>query len=365
MKTATITAAYKGVIKKILFKIDPEKTHNSAIKTGKKLGSNKITKALTSSLFNYQNPILEQSILNIKFKNPVGLSAGFDKNAEIIPILESVGFGFAEVGSITAKPCKGNKGIRIKRMPKVQGLWINLGLNNEGADVISKKLKNLSSKIPVGISIAKTNCKETVDEKIAIEDYSYSIKKFQNIGEYITINISCPNAYGGQPFSDPISLSKLLKEVSKLKIKKPIFIKMSPDLDKKTIDKIIQISKRYKISGFICSNLNKKHKEKSGGISGKFVEDKANSLLSYIYKKTNLKSKPGKHKFVLIGVGGIFSAEDAYKKIKLGANLVQIITGMIYEGPQLIGQINRGLVKLLKRDGFSNISQAVGSAYKN
>jgi len=148
-----------------------------------------------------------------------------------------------------------------------------------------------------------------------------------------------------------------LREVRKFKVKKPIFVKMSPDLDKKNIDEIIRISGKYKIAGFILSNLTKKHKIGKGGLSGKVVEKKADELLSYFYKKT-------KGKYFLIGVGGIFSAEDAYKKIKLGANLVELITGMIYNGPGLISEINQGIVELLKRDGYKNVGEAVGKGVR-
>ena len=350
---------YTNIVKKICFEFDAEKTHNFFIKFGKILGSSALIKKITSAAFNYQNELLEQDILGIKFTNPVGLSAGFDKNAELLGILGDVGFGFAEVGSVTARSCKGNSGVRLKRIPEKRSIFVNFGLNNKGANKIHSKLKSKKYEIPFGVSIAKTNCKETADPEIAVKDYVYSIKKFKDVGQYITINISCPNAYGGQPFSNPELYNKLLKEVSKLKISKPLFVKLSPDLDKNTIDKIIKISNRHKIiSGFICSNLTKKGLAKSGGFSGKIVADKANELLAYAYKKT-------KGKYILMGVGGIFSAEDAYKKIKLGANLVQLITGMIYEGPNLISEINRGLVNLLKKDGYSNIGEAVGADFKN
>ncbi|MEK6854969.1 MAG: quinone-dependent dihydroorotate dehydrogenase [Nanoarchaeota archaeon] len=338
--------------KKILFSFEPETMHNTFTKIGKVLGSSKITKKSLSLIFNYQDHSLEQKIKGIYFKNPVGLSAGFDKNAELIETMDSIGFGFVEVGSITAKPCKGNTGKRLARLPEKESIWVNLGLNNEGALKIHEKLKNKKYSIPVGISIAKTNCKETADPEEGLKDYISSLKILKKIGDYITINISCPNAYGGQPFSNPSLYEKLLKETKKLKIKKPILVKLSPDISKENIDKILKISKKYKISGFICTNLTKKGK--SGGFSGKLVEKKANSLLSYVYKKTKNEN------YILVGSGGVSSAEDAYKKIKLGANLVQLITGMIYHGPSLIGEINQGLVQLLKKDNYSNISQAVG-----
>jgi len=360
---------YKYLIKPLAFRQDPEETHNSAIRLGKIISSNLFLQSALSSAYNYQNPLLEQSLLGIQFKNPVGLAAGFDKNAEIIPAMQSIGFGFTEVGATTAKSCEGNIGIRLKRFPENKSLWINLGLNNQGTDSIYQRLNLFSPKVPVGINIAKTNCKETANPEVAISDYVYSIKKFSSLKSisYLTINISCPNAYGGQPFSDPKLLSSLLNEVSKLKISKPVFLKLSPDLNKKTIDKIILLSKKHKISGFICSNLTKSKNLKSGGFSGLPVQEKSNSLISYVYKKTHLNPKSKKQNYnpIIIGVGGIFSAEDAYKKIKLGSNLVQLITGMIYEGPSLINEINRNLSILLKRDGFKNITEAVGSAHKN
>lgn len=350
---------YKKALKPILFQFDAELMHKTFIKIGILSGSNSVTRKLTSLFFNYSNNMLQQDILGIKFKNPVGLSAGFDKNAELTNIIPEIGFGFTEIGSITALKCAGNQGIRLKRLPEKKSLWVHLGLNNNGADEIAGRLKNKKFKIPIGISIAKTNCKETAVPSIAVKDYCYSLKKFneENIGDFYVINISCPNAYGGQPFTAPSLFEKLMKDVSKSKHKKPIFVKMSPELSRKAIDKIIKRAEKYRISGFICTNLTKKHEFGKGGLSGKAVEEKANHMISYIYRKT-------KGKFIIIGVGGIFSAEDAYKKIKLGASLVELITGMIYQGPNLISEINLGLAELLKKDGFKNIKQAIGKDVK-
>ncbi len=353
LRNKTNDIIYQKLVKPVCFMHDAERVHNFFIKTGKILGNNFATKKVISLVFNYQNPKLEQEILGIKFRNPVGLSAGFDKNAELISIMEDVGFGFVEVGSITALPCKGNEGKRIDRISDKRSLWVNFGLNNKGVVEITERLQNQRCKIPFGISIAKTNCKETVDPEVGVKDYITSLIKSKDVGNYYTLNISCPNAYGGQPFANPKLYEMLLNEVDKLNVNKPIFVKLSPDLNKQTINKILEISKEHKVDGFICTNLTKKHKMGNGGLSGKIVAKKANELIRYVYKKT-------KGKYVIIGVGGIFSAEDAYKKIKLGASLVQLITGMIYNGPALISEINYGLVKLLERDGFKNIGEAVG-----
>ena len=345
------------ILKKILFCFSPEKVHHFFLKMGKIFCKFDFMKKILSFMFSYEHHSLEQTLFGIKFINPVGLSAGFDKNAELIGIMNCVGFGFSEVGSVTALPCAGNSGIRLKRITDKKSIWVNMGLNNEGALKIRDKLKGKKFSIPFGINVAKTNCVETVNPEIGLKDYIYSLKSLRNLGNYFTINISCPNAFGGQPFSNPELYEKLLYEIDKLKIKKPIFVKLSPDLSKRQIDLLFDISLKHNISGFVCSNLTKCNEH--GGYSGKIVEDKSNILLSYLYGKT----KKSGRKYVLIGSGGIFSAEDAYKKIKLGANLVELITGMIYKGPGLIGEINYSIVKLLEKDGFRNVSEAVGSGY--
>lgn len=237
------------------------------------------------------------------------------------------------------------------------------GLKNDGCEVISQKLKHKELKIPVGINVAKTNSPDTVETDKGIKDYVKAFRKFIDIGAYYTINISCPNAYGGQPFTDAERLDKLLRQIDKISAQKPIFLKLSPDFSKKEVDEIIDVCKSHRVHGFVCTNLTKNRITKKiqdvvsspeGGISGKVVEELSNKLISYIFQKT-------KGKYVIIGLGGIFNAVDAYKKIKLGASLVQLITGMIYEGPQVISEINIGLVKLLEKDGYNNISQAIGA----
>lgn len=357
IRTKAFGAGYKYILKPILFQFDPELMHNVFISIGKVLENYRITKKMTNLMFNYQNKILQQEIFGIKFRNPIGLSAGFDKNAGIISIMEDVGFGFSEVGSITKKASKGNPGNRMKRLIEKQSLWIHFGLNNKGADKAFEDLSRKRFKIPYGFSIAKTNCKETVDSKVGLEDYIYSIKKLNSLCQFLTINISCPNAFGGQSFAEPKLFEKLMRKIHELKLNKPIFIKMSPDLTEDNVNKIIKIGKKYNVSGFVCTNLTKKNIGfEKGGLSGKAVQPLSDKMIEYVYKNTrNWTRKP-----IIVGVGGIFTAEDAYRKIKLGASLLEMITGMIYEGPQVVGEINMGLVRLLKKDGFRNIGEAVG-----
>lgn len=353
---------YLKIIKKIFFRIDPEKVHNFMLFWFKVLGSNFLTRGIFYFFWGYSNKALEQDVLGIHFKNPVGLAAGFDKDAVTIKFMQPLGFGYTEIGSVTGEKCKGNPKPRVWRLPKYKSIIINFGLKNDGAEIVSKRMGRKKYAIPVGISIAKTNCKETADVKAGIEDYLKAYKTFSGIGSYYCINISCPNAFGGEPFNDPEKLDMLMTEIAKVPSKKPIFLKMAADLSHDQIDAILEIAGKYDIAGFVCSNLTKDKKKMNipekeinhpGSLSGKPVTDLSDAMIDYIYRKTN-------GRYVIIGVGGIFSAKDAYRKIKLGASLLQLITGMVFEGPQLISEINQGLVELLAKDGYENISEAVG-----
>lgn len=353
---------YKWVLKPILFKMDPEDVHDRFIALGARFGSSSFFRWLIQISFDYKHPMLEQNIRGIAFRNPVGLAAGFDKNAELTEILSSIGFGFAELGSMTAKPYEGNPRPRLWRLPEFRSLQVYYGLKNIGVPAIVRRLQERTCSIPMGISIAKTNCKEVVTMQAGIEDYLAGIQGVQDVGDYLTINISCPNTFGGEPFTNPDRLARLLSALKEELLQRVVFIKLAPDLDERTIDRLLKVCKPYAIDGFICSNLTKKQlpravrdarPSQNGGLSGKVVEKKAVNQIRYIYRKT-------RGKYILVGVGGVFTAWDAYRMIRSGASLVQLITGMVYGGPQTIAEINQGLVKLLKRDGFACVGQAVG-----
>lgn len=342
---------YKHLIRPVLFQIDPERVHNAALKFGSFLGKFFAFRKILAFFYDFNDDGLKINVKGINFRNPVGLAAGFDKNGVLPNVISSVGFGFEEIGSVTTLPCEGNLKPRLFRLPKDKALIVNYGLCNDGAEIVCKRLKKCD--VPIGINIAKTNDK-TIKGNFSVEDYYKSYQIVKDFADYVTINISCPNSGDGRSFEDTKLLEKLL---SKLNIREIVFLKISPDIDKKNLDKIISLSKKYKITGFVVSNLTH-DKTITGGVSGLRLKEKSDSLIKYIYKKT-------KGKFVIIGVGGIFSAEDAYQKIRNGASLVQLITGMIYEGPSLIKDINKGLVSLLERDGFKNIQEAVGVDTKN
>jgi dihydroorotate dehydrogenase len=357
---------YQRILKPCLFLINPETTHDIMTFVGKIMGSNILTRNLLKISFSYNNRALNQRILEIRFKNPIGLSAGFDKDADLVKTVPNIGFGYETVGSITGEKCEGNPRPRLWRLKKSKGILVYYGLKNPGCENIFKKLKNKKLSIPIGISIAKTNSKNTIKTEAGIKDYLKAFKVLKDIGSYNEINISCPNAYGGEPFIDPKKLDALLEEIDKVKSKKPNFIKLASDLTKDELDKIIDISKEHNIQGFVSTNLTKDRNNKeiheknipiTGGISGKPVQKLSTEQIGYIYKKT-------RGRYLIIGVGGVFNSQDAYEKIKEGASLVSLISGMIFEGPQVISEINQGLVRLLKQDGHKNISDAIGINYR-
>ncbi|MCF6277031.1 MAG: quinone-dependent dihydroorotate dehydrogenase [Candidatus Magasanikbacteria bacterium] len=369
-KANLIGLVYKKVFKPVFFRLDPEFVHDRFIKVGNLMGKCKVAKFFTRNLFDYKNSALQQNILDINFENPIGLSAGFDKNGKLIDILGGVGFGFMQVGTITNEYYKGNPKPRLHRLIKSKALIVYYGLKNDGVEKIIERLKkSKKTNFVKGISIGKTNCTRTAGLDAGVEDYFECYKKVleSGVGDFYTLNISCPNTFGGEPFTKPEKLLKLLEKIYSIQSKKPIFLKMPINLPWVEFEKLLEIIVQYKINGVIIGNLNKNFQDKSlkdkisenmkGGISGKPTKKLSNELISKTYKKYG-------DNLVIVGVGGIFSAEDAYEKIKLGASLVQLITGMIFEGPQLIGKINIELVKLMKKDGFEKISQAVGVSHK-
>ncbi|HTP57209.1 MAG TPA: quinone-dependent dihydroorotate dehydrogenase [Candidatus Paceibacterota bacterium] len=352
---------YRTVAKPVLFRLDPEDVHDRVTWLGRMLGATPVTRAVTHVLLAYEDPILATTVAGIRFPNPVGLAAGFDKNARLTGILPDVGFGFAELGSITGQPCAGNPRPRLWRLKKSESLVVYYGLKNDGADAISARLAGARFRIPIGISAAKTNSPSTVDPDVAVADYAHVLERFRGIGDYFTVNISCPNAYGGEPFTDPSLLDRLLGQADAL-ADKPIFLKLAVDLKHEQLESILAVCDRHRIAGFVCSNLTKNRTNHRihdpvvpdvGGISGRAVQHLADEQVRYLYRRT-------RGRYAIMGVGGIFSAEDAYRKIRLGASLVQLITGMVFRGPQLIGQINRGLAERLRADGFASVAEAVG-----
>ncbi len=358
---------YERLAKPILFRFDPERIHDLFIWKGSVIGAIPPARWLLAAVYRYRNPALAQTVAGIRFENPVGLAAGFDKDCRLMHVLPSVGFGFEEVGSITAEAYGGNPRPRLVRLPADQSIIVYYGLKNKGANALRQRIIGKRFGIPVGVSVAKTN-KRFKSDKEKLDDWVKGITTLKDCGDYLTINLSCPNTYDAANYCDPRLLEKLLFRIDneKLRFTKPVFLKLTADLTDAQADAIIEAcTPRKWVTGFILSNLVKdrasvklkspaaKYEKHSGGLSGKVVQPKALRLVKLFREKAG-------NRFVLIGCGGIFTAEDAYAYLKNGASLVQLVTGMIYRGPGTIKEINKGLVRLLEKDGYTNVADAIG-----
>lgn len=361
-RNSVLLGSYARVLKPLLFKVDPESIHDSVSKTAEIAGILPPARWITKALFGYAHPTLTAKVDGLWYKNPIGLSAGYDKNARLPRILPAMGFGFAEIGSITRDPYRGNEPPRLWRLPQSRSLGVYYGLMNDGADTVATRLAHQRSSFPLGISIAFTNDKKNTDIGRAIDDMLYTYATCGPHGSYITLNLSCPNTLSEQPFMDARHAKQLFRALAAERLDKPHYIKLSPDYSRAEIEKLLDVALEFEIDGFICSNLTKnrhnsllvgKSIPSHGGMSGKVLEPLSNNLIEHVAKYTDGKK-------TIIGVGGIFNAEDAYRKIRLGASLLQLITGMVYRGPSVISEINLGLVRLLEHDGFSSIAEAVG-----
>lgn len=368
-KYSFFRAMYVYIAKPIFFQLDPEKIHDRMIRFGSFLSTHTFFRKLTKKLFYFYDVSLEQEIHGVRFKNPVGLSAGFDKDAHLIDILPSVGFGYEQVGTITLEAYEGNPGPRLKRFPKEKSLLVNFGLKSDGIDVVLNRIRSRKDvSFPLGLSIGKTNSEKTAAIAPGIADYAGAFRKAveSDLGSFYTINISCPNILQTNHFIEPGPLDELLLALFDENPQKPMFIKMPIHLPWPEFEKLIDVIRKYPVGGVVIGNLAKDRKKANipqltqrdrGNLSGMPTQEMSNELISQTYKKCG-------NSLVIIGAGGIFSAEDAYDKIKRGASLIQLVTGMVFNGPGVIGEINRDLVHYLKNDGYTSIADAVGANYK-
>lgn len=362
---------YERILKPIFFRFDPEFVHDFFVGFGEFLGASTLGRWIVGLFCEYDHPALHTKVAGIDFRNPIGLAAGFDKDVRLTKIMPSVGFGFMEVGAVTRHPYQGNDGLRLARLPKDQALIVYYGLKNIGAEAVETKIARSRFRIPVGLNVAKTNRADIKGER-SMEDYAETYRMLAHCFSYVTLNVSCPNAQDGCLFQEPHLLDALLARIAKEEKRGPIFLKVSTHLTTDEMDGILAVVERYPfVDGFVIGNLAKRRDKLAlasspealaaipdGGISGKPVKELSTNLIRYVHTKT-------KGRYVIIGLGGVFTADDAYEKIKAGASLVQIITGLIYGGPRTVKKINRGLVELLKRDGYATIGEAVGKeSYK-
>ncbi len=363
---------YKSVIKPILFRFDPEFIHDSFTLSGKILGNVPIARDILSMCFEYKSPVIEQEIFGKQYLSPVGLAAGFDYNGRLTKILHRIGFGFESVGTVTNKYYGGNIKPRLGRLPKSESLLVNKGFKSDGIQkVLNTNIQSWNDRFNVGISVGATNSKECSTPNAQIDDILQSVRYLKQHSlyskfAYLEINISCPNVLGSGSLANPENLDKVLKGIREIGIDLPLFVKFQLEIDWSDAKELIEIMIKYSVDAIIIANLLKhrdinrfdneeleKFKELKGNFSGKPTWKLSNELIKNTYREFGDRIK-------IIGLGGIFNAQDAYTKIRLGASLVQLITGMIFEGPGLIKEINKGLEELIKQDGYTHISQVIG-----
>lgn len=341
---------YEHILKPIFFRFDPEKVHNFMVYFGELAGRYSIGRWKISFLYNYRSNDKRKVVDGIEYRTPILLSAGFDYNARLMNILPSIGLSGEEIGSVTARPCAGNPTPRLTRLSKSQSILVNKGLRNDGVDVIIERIKTNRkfSDFVLGISIARTNDEKSVSIEAGIEDYFYSFKRLneENVGDYYTVNISCPNSFGGEAFTNPDLLKRLVSKLKTIECKKPIYIKMPISIPWDQFAQLLEIIDKNGLNGVVIGNLNKDYnsldcKEEApdsykGGISGKPCFNLSTELI----RKTKLMYGS---RFTIIGCGGIMSVETAQEKFNAGADLIQLITGLIYQGPSLVKKICKGV----------------------
>ncbi|MDZ8028154.1 MAG: quinone-dependent dihydroorotate dehydrogenase [Nostoc sp. DedQUE11] len=375
---------YQVAIRPVFFnlvKADPEWLHQQTIRsfnwlsqTGTYPPASWVNRRLEKSLCLHDSR-LEQNLFGLKFPNPVGLAAGFDKDGVAANIWSSLGFGFAELGTVTFHPQPGNPRPRLFRLPLDKAALNRMGFNNNGAAAMAARLsiekQELTRSIPIGINLGKS---KVTPLEAAAQDYLDSFRLLKDLGDYFVVNVSSPNTPGLRSLQDAAMLSAILELLQTENIpQKPIFVKIAPDLEWEAIADIISLAKTYQLAGIIATNTTISRdglktqvieqtgtspQSEAGGISGEPLRDRSTEVIRFIWQQTQ-------GQIPIIGVGGIFSPEDAWEKIIAGASLIQVYTGWIYEGPLMVRRILKGLLSHLEQSGLNSISEAVGLEVKS
>jgi len=356
--------SYYNLLRPALFALSPEKSHDLAIAA--------LSKGLVPKQDIYRNKLLVNKVFGLEFQNPVGLAAGFDKNAKCLYALSDQNFGFVEVGTVTPIAQEGNPKPRLFRLKEKEAIINRMGFNNEGVELYAQRLRQwkyagfTKKELMVGANIGKNK-----DSANDASDFLKCLEKVYGLCDYVVVNISSPNTPGLRDLQKADQLEMFLKEFTERKKEistkyqgsLPILIKISPDENEENLREIAQTLLKMEVNGVVISNTSIKsaligqdgfaENKTTGGISGKPIFKHSNNTLEKFYRFSE-------GKLPIIGVGGIFSAEDAYEKIRKGASLIQVYTGLIYKGFGLVNEINKGLAELLQKDGFEHISQAVG-----
>ena len=362
---------YRDILRPLLFRFDAETVHQRTVAACGVAGELPLVPTLARGCLNFTAPELQTEVAGLRVENPVGLAAGWDKSGHAVRMLDHLGFGFAEIGSVSARASVGNPKPRLFRLPLDRAIVVNYGVPNDGAAVVARRLAAYTPRVPLGVNIVKTNdgpeAPPCGDEEI-LADFERSASLLHRHAGYLALSLSCPNVKGGRDFfSQPGNIARLLTRLRSLPVQCPVFLKVAPSQNPADHERWLEEAGDFDfVRGFIfnlppgkpdtirLSTPRAVWESMPGAVSGKPVEPLINNCIRELYRRLPAG------RFVIIGAGGVFNAEDAYRKIRLGASLVQIYTALIYEGPGIVRRINRGLCKLLQQDGLRHVSEAVG-----
>jgi dihydroorotate dehydrogenase len=366
-----MSALYETAIRPLLFRLEPERAHRLALRTCVLAGRSTAARRLAHRAFAVEDPRLRVEVAGLSFSNPLGLAAGFDKNGRAVGLLGALGFGHVEMGSVSAWPSDGNPRPRLFRLPEDGAVVVNYGVPNDGADVIAARLDGLKLPVPLGVNLVKTNDRRRpAVEPDVYEDYARSLELLQRHADYLMLNMSCPNSPGDRDFFDELPrVARLLERLARSGPRAPVILKLKPTTDAGVLREIVAIADGFPIVAGFAVNLpagkpdglrlsapRERLERMPGAVGGRPVETLVNDVLGRLYGIVGERSRYG-----LIAAGGVFSAADAYRKLRLGASLVQVYTGLVYRGPGLVKEILTGLAGLLERDGATRIAEVVGA----
>lgn len=362
---------YKGCIRPLLFRCDPEWVHDRAIAAAEYASGTAWLRSKVARQLEFDFPVLATEVAGMHLPHPVGLAAGFDKSGRGVPLWESFGFSHVEIGSVSAFFSAGNPKPRLFRLPEDRAIVVNYGLPNDGADRVAARLGGLEHRRPLGINIVNTNrgpgaAPESDDAIIA--DYVASVRRLEPTATYLTLNLSCPNTCDGRAFvSDAGRVRRLLDAVAEVRPVKPLFLKVAPFAETAGLDRFLEAVDRYEYVCGFSINLPpgkppgitaspERLKSMPGAVSGKPAEAAANRAIQQMFQRID------RRRHVIMGSGGAFTAEDAWRKLELGACVIQLLTAMIYEGPAVVRNICEGLAGMAERQGVRRIQEIVGTA---
>lgn len=357
---------YRHMVRPLLFRCDPEWVHERALSLGERVGASAAGRNLLKGLFAYEDARLATEVGGLRFANPLGMAAGFDKNGRVIQALAALGFGFVEVGSVSAHAAEGNPRPRLFRLPLDEAVVVNYGVPNDGAEVVAARVAERPMNAPLGINLVETNTGRPIEPDAVVAEFVNAVKPFTRRADYIALNLNCPNTTGGvSPFDGGSHLRDLMREYAAIDDLPPIFLKFTAHADPARMERMLEAIDSFDfVKGFVF-NLppGKDYPLKSpaslvdplpGTLCGKPVRAMIDETVRFWYGRIDR----ARHK--VIGVGGISSAEDAYRQIRLGASLVQLYSALVFKGPGIVREVNAGLARLLARDGFGHVAEAVG-----